>query len=253
MSDPNHKLLTIVTPNYNSGKKLIGTCAAVASQTVDYEHLIIDSLSKDGSLEIAREFAAKDPRIVVHAEKDKGIFDGFNKGIALAKGDYVYFLCAGDILLPNCLAEIAAYFPKKLTSFVYGDCILDGKRYDGKFTARKLIEKNVCHQGIFYGRECFNLCGIYDLKYPMVSDQEFNLRCFGCRNIKKIYAPVLVALYEGGGNSVKPDIPYQKDEKELIRKHLGRSMVFRMNCEQYWGRVCGRVNREMRKWSTKRC
>ena len=64
----------------------------------------------------------------------------------------VYFLGAGDIVRPHSLEEMSRYFNGNHRLFLYGDCIMDGKPYDGKFTQRKLIIRNICHQGIIYGK-----------------------------------------------------------------------------------------------------
>lgn len=237
MSRSKYKL-SIVTPNYNSGTKLRQTCAAVAAQDIDYEHLIVDSCSKDGSLEIARELAAGDPRIKVSSEKDKGIFDGYNKGIAQSTGEYLYFLGAGDIVRPHALEEMSKYLDGNLRLFLYGDCMLDGKPYDGEFTKKRLITSNICHQGIIYGKDVFKICGVFDQDYFVIADQEHNMRCFGSWKIKKKYVPVIVADYEGGGNSaIHMDTLFEKNRDILVRRHFGLRMVLRLKLEWKWKRL----------------
>lgn len=233
MPDAKYKI-SIVTPNFNSGMRLKETCASVAAQKVDYEHLIMDSVSTDGSLELARELAAADARIKLFSEKDKGIFDGFNKGVAKATGDYIYFLGAGDVLLPGCLTEVSRYFSGNKREYLYGDCMMNGRRYDGKFTKRMLVERNICHQGVFYGREVFDVCGSFDQSYFVVADHVHNMICFGSRKIKKKYIPVVVAVYEGGGNSEQRKDSFIQDRLMLVRKHMGEWMMMRLRCEHYW-------------------
>ena len=83
MPDP---LISIITASLNSGTKLAATVASVAGQSVDYEHLIFDGGSTDGSLLQAETLAAADPRIRVLSQPDHGVYDAMNKAIPHATG-----------------------------------------------------------------------------------------------------------------------------------------------------------------------
>ena len=86
-------LITIVTITYNAEKELPDTIKSVMEQTFhDYEHLIIDGASTDHTLEIAR----RNPEARIISERDKGLYDAMNKGLAYARGEYILFLNAGD-------------------------------------------------------------------------------------------------------------------------------------------------------------
>ena len=129
--------LSIVTINYNNAEGLRKTLASVASQTFcDFEHIIVDGGSTDGSVEIIREYAdneairlkgyetirqensktdnlASSPHHLITSspitwisEKDRGIYDAQNKGIRLAHGEYCYFLNAGDTFCNEHVLEL---------------------------------------------------------------------------------------------------------------------------------------------------
>ena len=129
--------LSIVTINYNNAEGLRKTLASVASQTFhDFEHIIVDGGSTDGSVEIIRQYAdneaiklegykalrqensnadnlASSPHhlitsspIIWISEPDKGIYDAQNKGIRLAHGEYCYFLNAGDTFCNEHVLEL---------------------------------------------------------------------------------------------------------------------------------------------------
>ena len=86
-------LISIITITYNAAEVLNPTMDSVNSQTFDdYEHIIIDGASKDDTLLIARRFASA--RIL--SEPDRGLYDAMNKGLKMARGQYVIFLNAGD-------------------------------------------------------------------------------------------------------------------------------------------------------------
>ena len=129
--------LSIITINYNNAEGLRKTLASVASQTFcDFEHIIVDGGSKDGSVEVIRQYAdneairlkgyeairqenskadnlALSPNhlitslpIIWISEKDRGIYDAQNKGIRLAHGEYCYFLNAGDTFCNEHVLEL---------------------------------------------------------------------------------------------------------------------------------------------------
>jgi glycosyltransferase involved in cell wall biosynthesis len=157
--------LSIITINYNNAEGLRKTLASVASQTFcDFEHIIVDGGSTDGSVEIIREYAdseairlegyeairqenskadkqALSPHHLITSspitwisEKDRGVYDAQNKGIRLAHGEYCYFLNAGDTFCADDVLErmfspnsLIASSPNRLPDILYGnEVIVDG-------------------------------------------------------------------------------------------------------------------------------
>lgn len=214
-------LFSIITANLNSGQALVRTAASIAGQGVDYEHLICDGSSADGSRELGERLAAASGRVRFWSEPDHGVYEAMNRGIASASGRYLYFIGAGDTLKPGSLAAIRRYLPEDPRALVYGNAVALGRIYDGEFSARKLAASNLCHQAVFYGRRVFQICGGYQEKYRVLADWELNLRCFGEERIRKIYAPVLVAEFEPGGISYGGDPAFDRDRLRLVRGHLG--------------------------------
>ena len=86
---------SIITVTYNAEKVLEDTIQSVISQTYHHiEYIIVDGASKDGTLSIINRYRSRIHTVV--SEPDKGLYDAMNKGIALASGDYLCFLNAGD-------------------------------------------------------------------------------------------------------------------------------------------------------------
>ena len=86
---------SVITVTYNAEKVLEDTIQSVISQTYHHvEYIIIDGASKDGTMAIVNRYRDRISRVV--SEPDKGLYDAMNKGIALATGDYLCFLNAGD-------------------------------------------------------------------------------------------------------------------------------------------------------------
>ena len=113
-------LITIITVVYNNVSHLQKTLNSIYKQNYkNYELIVIDGGSKDGTLNIIKKNSSKINFWI--SEKDKGIYDAFNKGLKLAKGDYVGFVNSDDILLPNALKILKDYiikYPEK--DFIFG-------------------------------------------------------------------------------------------------------------------------------------
>ena len=215
----NSPLISVITTTFNSGAKIAATVASVLSQKKElYEFLVIDGGSTDGTLE---HLCAQGSALRWFSEPDEGIYDAMNKGIRLTSGEFLYFLGAGDRLLPGVLEAVAAEI-RKLPSqgqtsrptLLYGNVDLSdyNRPYDGRFNRFKLLRRNICHQAIFYQRSVFDRLGFYNTKYRSLADWEFNIRCFNDQNIRKRYIPLRIADYEGGGKSITaPDPAFYAD------------------------------------------
>jgi len=213
----NSPLISVITTTFNSGAKIAATVASVLSQKKElYEFLVIDGGSTDGTLE---HLCAQGSALRWFSEPDEGIYDAMNKGIRLTSGEFLYFLGAGDRLLPGVLEAVAAEIRKlpcqtSRPTVLYGNVNSSqySRPYDGRFDRFKLLRRNICHQAIFYQRSVFERLGFYNTKYRLLADWEFNIRCFNDRGIRKRYIPLRIADYEGGGKSITtPDLAFYAD------------------------------------------
>lgn len=105
--------ISIITVTYNSAKTLKETLESVLKQTyTNYEHIIVDGLSKDNTIEIVKEYEEKyNGKLKYISEKDTGLYDAMNKGIKMATGDIIGILNSDDIYAhENVLQEIAEKF-----------------------------------------------------------------------------------------------------------------------------------------------
>lgn len=88
-------LISVITITFNASATLPITMKSVSEQTFqDFEHLIIDGASHDDTILIARQMGRQDVKIV--SEPDNGLYDAMNKGLRIARGQYVIFLNSGD-------------------------------------------------------------------------------------------------------------------------------------------------------------
>jgi glycosyltransferase involved in cell wall biosynthesis len=230
----NPPLISVITPTFNSGAKIAATVASVLSQEKGlYEFLVIDGGSTDGTLAHLR---AQGSALRLLSEPDEGVYDAMNKGIRLTSGEFLYFLGAGDRLLPAVLEAVAAEIRKlpclgksARATLLYGnvDWTGYGRPYDGRFNRFKLLHRNICHQAIFYQRSVFERLGYYNTKYPSLADWEFNIRCFNDQSVHKCYIPLRIADYEGGGKSyTMPDLAFLADFRRIIRQQYNLKMTY---------------------------
>lgn len=154
-----HPRITVVTPVFNASETLEECILSVANQNyLNLEHWFIDGKSTDGSLEIIKRYAAQFPHIKCISEKDKGIYDAMNKGIDSSSGEWLYFLGADDVLMPDVLNEVFCGEWIGDYDVIYGNVIFkhSGQVYDGEFDRQKMISYCICHQAILSGGKYTN-------------------------------------------------------------------------------------------------
>ena len=116
--------ISIVTATFNSSATLRDTIKSVLGQTYrDFEHLIIDGGSKDDTLDIVREYEPQyGGRLRWVSERDRGIYDAMNKGIAMATGDVVGILNSDDFYTSDTVLQaVAEAMQEQSVDAVYGD------------------------------------------------------------------------------------------------------------------------------------
>lgn len=208
--------LSIIIPTYNSAIVIKRALESIISQTFrDWEVLVMDGVSKDNTLEIARSY--NDERINVYSEPDNGIYDAMNKGIKKANGEFLYFLGSDDYLLKNDVLEQMLVDSDGL-DMIYGDVEavhLSAEHY-GEWSFDTLLY-NRCHQAIFYRSTAFKKVGLYPLCYPICADHYINLKLFIKRHAQSQYRPVKVAHHsEGGASSVIEDSAFYGQIDQII-------------------------------------
>jgi len=207
--------LSIIIPTRQAESTLQVALDSVLRQSfTDLEILVMDSVSTDHTLAIAREAAGRDGRVRVFAEPDKGVYDAMNKGIYQARGEFVYFLGSDDWLQDDkVLSDVFSLSDKDRYDVIYGNVISPSYRgaYDGVFTYEKLLSRNVSHQACFYRRNLFARLGNYNLKYRAYADWEFNIRCFSDPQVRIRFVDRIIAGFGPGGLSSRHDVPFLKE------------------------------------------
>lgn len=224
--------VSIITINYNDAAGLEKTLQSAAAQSFrDFEHIVIDGGSTDGSVEVIKRYADKIAYWV--SEKDRGIYHAQNKGIEKSTGEYCLFLNSGDHLADEKVLE-NVFKVERTNDIVYGDMIIDygnGKTAHGKMPEHisfyQMYTDTLWHPVSFIKRELFAKFGMYDEQFKMVADYDFFFRVIIMEDVCTLHVPVEIAVYNLNGLSSRPKFKAQEKEerKAVLYKYLPPLMI----------------------------
>ena len=223
--------LSIVTINYNNLEGLRRTIDSVLSQTWhDFEWIIIDGGSTDGSKELIEETAEKlassefNPLTYWCSEPDKGIYNAMNKGIGHCNGEYVNFMNSGDSFFETTTLE-KVFNGKYSEEVLYGDVVFQDKekqhynKLPNNITILSYLHKSfINHQSSFIRRETQQK-HLYDETFKISADTEFFMYSL-TQGAKFKYLDMPIAIYALGGLSSSNLTLCHQDENIAITKNL---------------------------------
>lgn len=232
MPVPESPLLSIITVCYNAEKSIAATMETVLNQSYrNFEYLIIDGASTDNTLSIARQYP--DERIRLLSEPDKGIYDAMNKAIAMAKGDWLYFMNAGDTFHDAQVLE--DFFSKALpaeTDLLYGQVLLKNHPSGVETVVQEPVQFSsfffkvgLCHQAVFTHASLFKKLGPYQTEYSSAADQEWFIRYFKGGD-HSLFIPRIVADYDSIGASYKKRISGIREYNHFAAIHFPWHIVW---------------------------
>jgi glycosyltransferase involved in cell wall biosynthesis len=217
------KILSIITITHNN-HNLEKTLDSVKIQKINpskIEHLIIDNLSSDNTVQIVQKYQkiVKYPVIYIR-EKDTGRYNAMNKGIANSKGKYLLFLNAGDSLHNSEI--LSKVLPKLTTDIVYGD-IQDKSLEKYPLNQQFFLDRTLFHQATFINRSLFEKYGYYDESLIISGDFDFFIKTIIKHHATTTYLPIVIADYDRQGiSSQKTDLVYQERAKIITRYYSGK-------------------------------
>lgn len=238
--------LSIITITYNNLVGLRKTADSVLEQTVsDFEWIIIDGASTDGTKEYLAAMAENDiednlptykpANLQIISELDRGIYNAMNKGIRLAQGEYIQILNAGDCLaatdvterMLNALTEQTARAGQPI-DILYGNMLkVDGKgKLIGKsgyteYSLRQFYSSTLNHDCAYIRRALFDddHYGLYDESLRIVSDWKWYLQAIGLGKVRPVYADIDVTIFDGGGIS-ETNLPLRAQERRRVLEEV---------------------------------
>ena len=220
---------SIITASFNSEKTIFDTINSVLDlKFTDFEYIIIDGNSTDATLKIIESFAERFKNKSIYykfvSEKDLGIYDAWNKGVALSAGKWVSFLGSDDTYLNDALTNYYSQIEK------FSDCnyissqvelvnqkkekiAIIGKKYNWERANRDI---DVAQVGSFHKKELLDAVGLFSTKYKIVGDLDFYLRCKNY--IRPAYFKIITAKMQNGG--VSNQIYNALKEALLVKLHF---------------------------------
>lgn len=239
-----HKKVTfsIVTVSYNCKSMIEKTIQSVLQQDfTDKEYIIIDGGSTDGTLEIIKQY--QHGITFWCSEPDGGIYQGMNKGIAQAQGEWILFLNAGDIFAEKeTLTKVFPFTIQKENDVLYGDIFIF--KNNEKILKQALEPCNkqrmfFCHQAAFV-RTAIMKQHPFDTRFTMSADFYFFKLCYLTQK-KFRHLPVVVSVYDRTGISNKYRIKGLKENIQVI-KELDKGwekikFLLKLYFVIYWNRI----------------
>ena len=271
--------LSIITITYNNAEGLRRTLASVASQTChEIEHVIVDGSSKDGSVEIIKEYVNQCLMydVLWVSEPDKGVYDAMNKGIKKAHGEYCLFLNAGDVLYgDSAIEELMANEPK--ADIVSCNAIYEKSQYQAErfilspkeIKASDVILSYLPHQATLIRHSLFSSIHLYDDSFRIVSDWLFFIETLLKYNATYQHIQMFLSVCETEGLSSNPannqlmDEEFHRGLKKVLPLYYAdyaelRSARFTNNTEQqqfiqkffasWMGRMIWKIRNRLKKW-----
>lgn len=216
---------SIITINYNNRDGLRRTIESVVNQTFqDFEYIIIDGGSTDGSVDVIKEYADRIDYWV--SEPDKGIYNAMNKGILQAHGEYLNFMNSGDCFYDT---EVLEHIYTSLDA----DIVIGKYQKSNESTPWHFLYEDVtfldlyvgtfCHQATFIHEHLFHDC-LYDENFKMVSDWKFFLEKLIHQDASFRNTNIVIVNYDATGVSNQMD-DLVKLERETILKSFQKKRI----------------------------
>ena len=211
-------MISIICPTYQSADTLPALIESVLRQTSSaYELIIIDGASTDNTLNILNTYAN---RLRYISEPDHGIYHAMNKGIAMARGTWLYFIGADDTLYDSSVIEkIDRYCQTTDADMLLCDVMLTGqRRVSSRFSWATFLHNTIHHQGCIY-RKGILLQRPYDTSYKVMADYDLNLFLWRS-NCKILSTDIIFANHALRGVSATPRLLNYKEEIHIRNRYI---------------------------------
>lgn len=226
--------LSIITINFNNKSGLKQTIDSVLAQTYsNFEYIIIDNQSTDGSVELIQQYGTKITKFI--CERDSGIYNAQNKGILNATGNYLLFLNSGDFLCDKDVLK-NVFNVERVEDIVYGNMKINwGNNSVSNGIMPDVIDKahmfrdTLWHPVSFIKSEVFNKYGLFNENYKLVADYDFFFKVIIKHKVTVKHLDVYITQFnvEGASSSVK-----NKDIEQMERKKVQLSYLTSQEIEQ---------------------
>lgn len=245
--------VSIITVSFNSAKTIEDTINSVLSQDFpEIEYIVVDGGSSDGTVNIIEKYQNRIGKWV--SEKDRGMYDAMNKGIAMATGDVIGILNSDDVYMnTHVISDLMALMEQQKAKVVFADLILvdqvdekKGLRYydSGHFHPDKFKYGWMpAHPTVFVKRELYEAVGQFSTTYQIAADYEMLIRILAIQRAPYAYLPKPVVRMRSGGASTANLSRNWVLNKEIVRAckengiYSNMAMLLLKIPAKLWGRV----------------
>ncbi|MEC5398150.1 glycosyltransferase family 2 protein [Uliginosibacterium sp. H1] len=204
--------ISIITVCFNAADTIADTLRSVAEQDYpDIEHIVVDGASRDGTQSIVQGLSQRVARFV--SERDRGIYDAMNKGMALATGEVVAYLNADDVYAhAGVVRRVVEVFQDPKVDACYANLVyVDRSRAEQVVRVWRsrdfrpgLFRRGwmPAHPTLFVRREPLLATGGFDIRFRQQADFDLTLRLFELQRIRSRFIPEFwVRMREGGASN----------------------------------------------------
>lgn len=221
-------LVSVVTVVRNAAGLIEETLRSVVGQASrDHEYLVLDGASTDGTVPIVERYAGD--LAYFRSEPDRGIYDAMNRGLRLARGEFVYFLNAGDRLYADTTLQQLAPLLRGGCDFFSGrvrflspEGAATDRHYPDPRPSLDLLWRGctIAHQGTFVRRELLLRLGGFDTGFRSSADYDLWFRLRAARP-RVVLSTEVVAWYRGGGLSSNRRTRHTRDREDarILARH----------------------------------
>lgn len=222
--------ISIITVIFNNDDELEHTIKSINElRYSNYEYIIIDGKSTDNTIEIIKKYETNITKWI--SETDNGLYDAMNKGIKLSKGDYIWFLNAGDqVADTKILTKLFTDSP--YYDIYYSDTIVINQNYSTIGLLSNHTHNNapqnlswrsmskgmvVCHQSFIVKK---NIVPYFDINYKYSADIDWVIKCL--KSSSNTYkSNSIIAKFQIGGISKEYLLPSMKERYYILKNHFG--------------------------------
>ena len=256
--------VSIITVSFNSAKTIASTINSVLSQDYpDIEYIVVDGGSTDGAVDIIEQNQSRISKWI--SEKDRGMYDAMNKGIAMATGDVIGILNSDDVYMNNhVISELMDLMQSKRAQVVFADLILVDQHNDqkilryydsGHFHPNKFKYGWMpAHPTVFVKRELYEAVGNFSTTYQIAADYEMLIRILAINKASYAYLPKPVVRMRAGGASTSGLSRNWILNQEIVRAckengiYSNMAMLLLKLPFKIWGKVAGsRFNKRLKQ------
>jgi glycosyltransferase involved in cell wall biosynthesis len=217
------KRVSIIIATYNSFQTLENTLkSCIYQKKINFELIVIDGNSQDKTVEVISNYKKNVDFFI--SEKDKGIYDAWNKGLNYASGDWICFLGSDDIWFDDhSLFELLRLDNGQVNFISSKSKIVNEKNNNEFIIGKKFDKKNlnynigIAHSGALHGKILFKKFGFFNSDFKISGDYEFLLRCSNHINAA-FYDKVSTIMMDGGISRKKPFLAFYENFKALKKK-----------------------------------